>query len=138
MDRGGYRRPSAKCSSVTRFASDCGEKQDSSVSPQEAGARLARGENNQDPRLADRVTIGRSCHKYHSCHDRQRFCCDKHIACLSRQTFCCDKIRLVKINTCQQKFCHDKHNFVATNVLLRQAYFCCDKTCFIMTNTCLS
>ena len=36
-------------------------------------------------------------------------------------------------------FCRDKHNFVATNVLPRQAYFCRDKRLILpATNTCLS
>ena len=30
-------------------------------------------------------------------------------------------------------FCHDKHNFVATNVFSRQAYFCPDKRVFVAT-----
>ena len=55
--------------------------------------------------------------------------------CLSRQNFCRDKIMFVATHICHDKsfvetfififiFCHDKHTFVATKSLSRQAYFC--------------
>ena len=75
------------------------------------------------------TTIGMRCHKYHFCHDkhethllsRQRYACREKTfaatkACLSRQNI------LVKSN-----IPHDKHVFVTTKVLSRQAYFCHDK-----------
>ena len=89
--------------------------------------------------------IGRSGHKYHFCHDnffvatslllsqQTRVCSNKrrHLfttkVCLLRQisvtmntntSICCEKSYvIIKI------FCHDKHNFVATKVLSRQAFF---------------
>ena len=78
--------------------------------------------------------IGRSCHKYN-------FCCNKSFivtnmsfvvtkVCLLWQTFC-EKIMFVATKwhstNIQQKFCCDKHNFVATKVLSWQKYACCDK-----------
>ena len=75
------------------------------------------------------TTIGRSCHKYHFCHDKhvthllsqQRYvCCEKTFvatkACLSQQNI------LVKSN-----IRHNKHVSVTTKVLLQQTYFCHDK-----------
>ena len=66
--------------------------------------------------------IGGSRHKYN-------FCCDKSML-VETKTF-------VEINTCslRLKFCHDKHNFVTTKVLWRQAYFCCDKRHVLLWQT---
>ena len=36
----------------------------------------------------------------------------------------------------KQKVCRDKHNFVATKLLSRQAYFCGDEHVFVVTNIC--
>ena len=55
------------------------------------------------------------------------------VSFLSRQKFCRDKIMFVATNICRDKniFCHNKHDFVATSVLLsRQAYFVATNTCF--------
>ena len=80
------------------------------------------------------------------------FCCNKHVFVVTKDMLSCDKSMLVmtklfpkllswqtRTNTCHDKsfaatkvFCHDKHSFVVTKVLLWQAYFCHDKT-FVMT-----
>ena len=52
-----------------------------------------------------RCIIGGSCHKYNFCRDK---------------SFVPTKI-----------FCRDKHNFVATKLLSRQAYFCRDNTRYL-------
>ena len=78
------------------------------------------------------------------CLSRQNFCCccAKHIfvvtKVLSRQTrACCDKKRLLSQQkyalSRQNLFSRDKHNLVATSILLSR-----QKTCFVVTNTCLS
>ena len=53
---------------------------------------------------------------------------------LSRQNYvCCDKY------LSRQKFCCEKHVFVATNIIFsRQAYFCRIKHLFVATILCLS
>ena len=43
---------------------------------------------------------------------------------MTKHIFCHDKSRLVVTNNI---FCHNKHNFIATKLLLRQAYFCHNK-----------
>ena len=69
--------------------------------------------------------IGRSCHKYHFCHDKTFVAAD---TCLPRQTllknmlaaiklcllFCCNKT-FVMTNICQ----NNKHNFIAASIFLR-------------------
>ena len=45
---------------------------------------------------------------------------------LSQQKLCCDK-----------HICHNKHNFVMTEVLSWQAYFCCDKRHVLWWQTCV-
>ena len=51
---------------------------------------------------------------------------------LLRQKFCCDKHVFVAT---KHVFCRDKSMLVTTKCLLRQTYFCCDKT-FVKTNIC--
>ena len=73
--------------------------------------------------------IGGSCHKHDFCHNkhlRQNTSLAATKVCLPRQNFCCNKI-----------VCHDKHVFVGTKVLSRQAYFCCDKRCVLSRQTCV-
>ena len=64
------------------------------------------GENNK-------TITGESCHKYDFCHD-------KHVFVMTKHVFCCDKHIFVVTKV-------HKHNFVATDFLLRQAYICRDK-----------
>ena len=96
--------------------------------------------------------IGRSCHKYNFCRDkntsfvatkvclfrrnfchilsRQKFCRDKY---WSRQRFCRNKYTFVATN---DVFCRDKHVFVKfcrTSILLSR-----QTTCFVATHACLS
>ena len=74
--------------------------------------------------------IGRSCHKYHFCHDKSLsgqayFCCDKHMfvwhaichnkSMLARQHSCCDEHKHKYL--LRKKLCHDQ------NILSRQAIF---------------
>ena len=76
---------------------------------------------------------GRSCHKYHFCHDKcfvtKDIFCDKgHL--LPRQNFCCVKIMfaVTKYLSClswqayflswQKMFSHNKHVFVMTKIIL--------------------
>ena len=78
-------------------------------------------------------------------------CCNKSFVatkiCLSRQKFCRDKHTFVATedvfcgtNTClsRQNFCRDKHIlvFVVTNVCLSRQNFCRDKIMFVATNIC--
>ena len=57
---------------------------------------------------------------------------------LSRQTCVCqDKTHLL-LRKKYAYVCHDKHNSVATKVLLWQTYFCCDKRHVLLWYTCLS
>ena len=110
--------------------------------------------------------IGRSCHKYHFCHDKsfvttkiclpqQKFCHDKIFLSWQTQKFCHDKHTFV---VTKDEFCHDEHMFIATNIFLSWQSFGCDKImfaetkllswqnmcfvmtnmCFVMTNMCLS
>ena len=53
------------------------------------------------------------------CRDKIMFIATK-LSCLSWQNYVCRDKRFVATKI----FCRDKHNFVATNVLSRQAYFC--------------
>ena len=100
--------------------------------------------------------IGRSCHKYHFCCDKDAFVVTRCV--LLRQNFrcdfCSDKLIFVATNTfvlrkhlflcvtkvClswQTRVCCDK-SFVATKIfchniiLLQQAYFCCNKRCVLL------
>ena len=93
--------------------------------------------------LHTNTIIGRSCHKYHFCHDK-RFvmtnmclsrqicvCRNKHVFVATKYVFCRDrsfvatKVCLSRQNFCRNKhvslatkiFCRDKHNFVATKLL---------------------
>ena len=101
--------------------------------------------------------IGRSCHKSRFL-PRQKFCRNEHVFCrdksmlvvtnvlprkttthlLLRQTFAATNTILSRQNTSfvatkiclsRQNRCRDKHVFVATKVLSRQAYFCRTNTC---------
>ena len=93
------------------------------------------------------AVIGGSCHKYfllpqnkirllsqqkyvccnNFCHDKCNFGkVATNVFVVTKQIFCCD--------ISMQKFCCDKHNFVATKLLLCQAYFCCDKRVCVATN----
>ena len=81
--------------------------------------------------------IGRSCHKYH-------FCCEKNMFVVTKHVFCHDKNMFVATNICwtslllsqqntsfvvtkacllRQNFCPDKHNFVMTKLLSRQKWY---------------
>ena len=53
----------------------------------------------------------------------------KHL--LQQTIFCCDRT-FVATN-----ICHDKHAFVVSKVLTRQAYFCCNKRCVLSQQTCV-
>ena len=70
------------------------------------------------------------------CRDRHVFVATRHVFCrdkimqvslLSRQKFCRHKHVSVATNICCDIFLVNKHDFVATKVLSRQAYFCRDK-----------
>ena len=85
--------------------------------------------------------IGWSCHKYGFCRDkhvsRQKYTCrDKTFVstniCRHKHVCLSHKSMLVATNTCIGR---DKHNFVATKVLSRQAYFCRDKRCMLSPQT---
>ena len=90
--------------------------------------------------------IGRSCHKYHFCHDKSfvttKICLPQQVLSwqnifvmtntkvLSWQAyFCCDKRWVLSWRT--HVYC-DKHISVVTKFWLRQNYVCRDKT-FVMT-----
>ena len=107
--------------------------------------------------------IGGSCHKYNFCRDKRRVLSRQKYACrdklLLRQTYFCRDKSFVATNICSDKsnsvtkiclsrqifcrlkhvfvatiiFSYDKHDFVATNVLSRQAYLCRDKCVFVAT-----
>ena len=95
--------------------------------------------------------IGRSCHKYHFCHNKS-FVATK---VLSQQKFACHNKTFVPTKLCfvvTKYFCHDKHkssvmtstlllwqkvSFVMTNTyLLQHTYFCRDKV-LVATKLCL-
>ena len=87
--------------------------------------------------------IGRSCHKYHFCHDKHVFVMSNMCFVMTnmfvatkvwllRQKFCCDKIVFHNKYLLQQIFCHDKHTFVVTRVT-----FCRNDHVSVVTNTCL-
>ena len=82
-----------------------------------------RGEEN------NRTIIGESCHKCDFCRDKHMFVMTKHVFCHNKNV-CHDKHIFVMTKV-------DKHNFVATKVLLRQAYFCCNKHVFVATKVSL-
>ena len=92
--------------------------------------------------------IGRSCHKYHFCHNKHVFVVTKHLfgvtkVCLSRKTLLwCDKNMFVatnllsrqifiRTNMCLSRQKWYLHNFVAT-----KAVICCDKHAFVTKNIC--
>ena len=85
------------------------------------------------------ITDG-SCHKYHYSRDKSMLFATKLYFCrnetfvmtnISRDKHACHDKTFVATNTCllRQKFCHDKHIFVATKDL-----FCLDKHMFLATN----
>ena len=56
--------------------------------------------------------------------------------CLSRQNFVTTNMCLSwQVFVATKIFCHDKHNFVVTNVLLQQAYFCHNKRHVLLQQT---
>ena len=83
---------------------------------------------------------GVSCHKYHYSRDKSMVFATKLYFCrsktfvmtnISRDKHACHDKTFVATNTCllRQKFCHDKHTFVATKDV-----FCLDKRMFAATN----
>ena len=68
-----------------------------------------------------RQTCVLSWQKY-ACHDKTFVTMN---ICLSQQIF------VATTFVTKYFFCRNKHNFVTTKVLSRQAYFCCDKRCVL-------
>ena len=82
-----------------------------------------------------RHITGRSCCKYHFCHDKRFAMTNKHTKGLLRQAyFCHNKRHLLLRQTC---VCHNKSKIVATKLCcdkikyFSQQTFCCDKNMFV-------
>ena len=65
------------------------------------------------------------CLHKHTCHDKR--------CVLSQQTQVCNKKHKTFWFVMTEIYCRDKHNSLATKLLLQQAYYCNDKRCVFVT-----